>query len=52
MYFNSIVEASKFVGCDRRNISKVLNPNKSNKTCGGYHWIYAEDVEIENNKVS
>ena len=53
MYFNSVREASEFVNCNRSSISKVLG--KSNRTCGGYHWIYAEDVktiELENNKVS
>ena len=43
MVFNTITEASKFVGCSHGNISDVLNPNKCNKTAGGYHWKYAED---------
>ena len=46
MYFNSINEASKIIGCDRSNISVILNGRK--KTCGGYHWLYAEDVNQEN----
>lgn len=53
MYFDTITEASKIIGCDKANISAVLKGK--NKTCGGYHWLYAEDVEkldIENNKVS
>ena len=41
MVFNTITEASKFVGCDNSNISSVLIGNR--KTAGGYHWIYAED---------
>ena len=44
MYFNTITEASKYVGCN--NISKVLRGN--NKTCGGYHWLYADEVNEEN----
>ena len=47
MVFNTLTEASKFVGCSQGNISSVLNPNKCNKTAGGYHWKYAED---RNNK--
>ena len=49
-YFDTVTEASEFVGCSQGNISNVLSGR--HKTCGGYHWIYAEDVEIENNKVS
>ena len=45
MVFNTITEASKFVGCDNSNISNVLIGRQ--KTAGGYHWIYAED---RNNK--
>ena len=45
MVFNTITEASKFVGCDQTNISNVLIGRQ--KTAGGYHWIYAED---RNNK--
>ncbi len=45
MVFNTITEASKFVGCDQSNISNVLIGRQ--KTAGGYHWIYAED---RNNK--
>lgn len=48
MYFDSVTEASKIIGCTKNNISSVLN-GKS-KTAGGYHWIYAN--EVENNKVS
>ena len=50
MTFDTITEASKFVGYSFSTISRVLD--KSNKTCGGYHWLRAEDVEIENSKVS
>ena len=49
-YFDSITEASKYVGCSTGNISDVLG--KNNRTCKGYHWLRAEDVEIENSKVS
>lgn len=48
--FNSITEASEYVGCSHSNISAVLTGNQN--TAYGYHWLYAEDVEIENNKVS
>ena len=51
MYFNSIGEASKYIGCGHSSISKALTGKQ--KTCAkGYHWLRAEDVEIENNKVS
>ena len=43
MVFNTITEASKFVGCDQSNISNVLIVRQ--KTAGGYHWIYAEDKD-------
>ena len=49
-YFNSIKEGAEFVGCNRSHISSVLTGKR--KTCGGYHWLYAEDVDIENSKVS
>ena len=52
-YFDSIVEASEILGCNRSSISMVLRGKR--KKAGGYHWLYAEDVEkieIENNKVS
>ena len=52
-YFDSITEASKYIGRSDKNISNVLHGRS--KTCGGYHWVYAEDVEkldIENDKVS
>ena len=45
MYFDTVTEASEYVGCHRSNISSVLIGNR--KTCGGYHWLYAED---RNNK--
>ena len=45
MVFNTITEASKFVGCDQTNISNVLIGRQ--KTAGGYHWICAKD---RNNK--
>ena len=49
MYFDTITEASKYVGCTVGNISSVLGKNGTAK---GYHWIYAEDVNEENiNKV-
>ena len=40
MVFNTVSEASKFVGCNNRNISNVLRGRR--KTAGGYHWLYAE----------
>lgn len=49
-YFDTVIEASKIIGCCRQSISKVLNGKY--KTAKGYHWIYAEDVNEENiNKV-
>ena len=44
MVFNTITEASKFVGCSHGNISSVLIGRR--KTAGGYHWLYAEDKII------
>ena len=56
MYFDTVTEASKFVGCCSQNISCVLTgTNGKSKTAKGYHWVYAEDVEkigIENKEVS
>ena len=50
MYFDSITEACEYVGCNRNNISAILNGRQ--KTAKGYHWLYAEDVSQENiNKV-
>ena len=43
MYFDTVTEASKYVGRSGTSIRKVLNGER--KTCGGYHWLYAEDVE-------
>ena len=45
MVFNTVTEASKFVGCNKSNISVVLRGKQ--KTAKGYHWIYAKD---RNNK--
>ena len=45
MYFDTVKEASEYVGCCKSNISQVLSPNYRNKTAKGYHWIYAEDVD-------
>lgn len=39
-YFDTVTEASEFIGCTKQNISNVLNGKQ--KTCGGYHWEYAE----------
>ena len=43
MYFDSVTEAGEFVGCSNKNISSVLHGRQ--KTAGGYHWLYAEDVD-------
>ena len=48
MYFETVTEAGKYIGRACGNISAVLTGK--NKTCGGYHWMYAKDVE--NNGVS
>ena len=42
-YFNSVTEASKYIGCRKSGISNVLN--NRNNTCKGYHFIYAEDTK-------
>ena len=42
MYFDTVRQGAKFVGCSDRTISAVLTGK--NKTAKGYHWIYAEDV--------
>lgn len=48
-YFDTITEASEYVGCTRSSLGKCLNEKYSNnKTAGGYHWLYAEDVNQEN----
>lgn len=46
-YFNSITEASKILECSMQNISAVLN-GKS-KTAYGYHFVFAKDMEQNNN---
>ena len=43
MYFETVTEAGKYIGRACGNISAVLTGK--NKTCGGYHWMYAKDVE-------
>ena len=43
MYFETVTEAGKYIGRACGNISAVLTGR--NKTCGGYHWMYAKDVE-------
>ena len=39
-YFDTVTEASKFIGCTKQNISNVLKGK--GRTAGGYHWEYAE----------
>ena len=41
MYFDSITEASKFVGCSDTSIRKVLNGNR--KTAKSFHWVRVEN---------
>ena len=41
MTFDTVTEASKYVGCRQGNLSSCLTGRY--KTCGGYHWYYAED---------
>lgn len=41
--YDSGVEAAKSIGVTNRAISNVVRG--VNKTCGGYHWKYAEDME-------
>ena len=40
--FNSIKEAEKWVGVKGSRISNVCRLKRGCKTCGGYHWRYAE----------
>ena len=46
MYFDSITEACEYVGDNNRTISEAIRGKC--KTCKGYHWLYAEDVNEEN----
>ena len=39
--FNTLTEASEYVGCAYTGISACCS--KKRGTCGGYHWIYLED---------
>ena len=50
MVFNTVTEASKFVGCNKSNISVVLRGKQ--KTAKGYHWIYAEDRDKVNKRLN
>lgn len=40
--FSSITEASNYYNMSRQNLHQVLN--KSDRTAGGYHWIYYLEV--------
>lgn len=40
--FNSVAEAEKWVGVKGSRISNVCKLKRGCKTCGGYHWRYAE----------
>ena len=49
-YFNSLTEAGEYIGYTDYSISGVLELlHGITKTpiVGGYHWIYAEDIEQE-----
>lgn len=48
MTFESIGECSKCLECNRANISSVLHGRR--KTCGGYHFIFAEELDNLNIK--
>lgn len=45
MVFNTITEASEYVGCNKSGISNCLHGKR--KTCGGYHWLHTNDIEKE-----
>lgn len=36
--FDSIANAAKAKGVDKRNLHAVISPKSCKKTCGGYHW--------------
>ena len=40
-YFETVREASEYIGRNRCSLSNALD--KENRTCGGYHWLRAED---------
>ena len=40
--FNSVTEAENWVGVKGSRISNVCKLKRGCKTCGGYHWRYAE----------
>lgn len=40
--FNSVKDAETWVGVKGSRISNVCNLKRGCKTCGGYHWRYAE----------
>ena len=44
-FFWSMGEAKRATGCDDTTITRCCRGIK--KTCGGYHWRYATDEEIE-----
>lgn len=48
-FFWSMGEAKRITGCDDTTITRCCRGIK--KTCGGYHWRYAteEEIELQNN---
>ena len=42
MVFKTIKEAESWIGVKGSRISNVCNLKRGCKTCGGYHWRYAE----------
>lgn len=48
-FFWSMGEAKRVTGCDDTTITRCCRGIK--KTCGGYHWRYAteEEIELQNN---
>ena len=47
-FFWSMGEAKRATGCDDTTITRCCRGIK--KTCGGYHWRYATESEIEQHK--
>ena len=41
--YDSGYHAMKMTGINNKSISNVCNPNKPNKTAGGYHWEFTKE---------
>lgn len=45
--YNSLREAERETGCAHTHISNCVRGKQ--KTCGGYHWVYAEPDDLTEN---